>query len=228
MPVDLTRLPGLGGWAGDPLWAPVYDWTVEHPRLGGLLWWLGAGSDLRLLHRATEEVGRVPAGARVLDVPCGGGVALRGLRPGQGVDYVAADIAEAMLRRTRAAAARRRVADQVTTEIADVGDLPYEAASFDLVVTFTGLHCFPDPRRAVAEMLRVLRPGGVLTGSALFTDTGLQAEPMRQAGRAAGLLGPMCSREDLRRWLSAGHLSPVSMHASGAFAYFQGTKRDSP
>ncbi len=222
----LTRLPGVRGWEADPLWASIYDWTVEHERAGGLLWRLGAGSDLRLLHEAAEEIGRLPGGARVLDIPCGGGVALRGLRPGQGVDYLAADIAEAMLARTRDAARRRRVSDQVTTRIADVGDLPFEDGSFDLVVSLTGLHCFPDPSRAVAEMGRVLRPGGVLTGSALFTDTGVRAEPMRRMGRAAGLLGPMCSRDDARWWLSGAGVTPVSMRTSGAFAYFRGTRRD--
>ncbi len=225
---DLRRLPGLGGWDADPLWAPVYGWIVEHERAGGLLWRAGAGSDLRLLHQAAAEIGTLPAGSRVLDVPCGGGVALRGLRRGQGVDYVAVDIAEAMLRRTRDAAARRGVSDQVTTRVADVADLPFEDAAFDLVSTFTGLHCFPDPRQAVAEMTRVLRPGGVLTGSALFSDTGLRAEPMRRAGRAVGLIGPMCSRAEAVRWLNEGGVAPVTVRTSGAFAYVRGARSGRP
>lgn len=219
--LDLSRIPGLGGWDRDPLWASVYDWIVEHERVGGILWRVGAGSDLRLLHRAADEVGTLPAGARVLDVPCGGGVALRGLRPGQGVDYVAADISAAMLRRTREAARRRGVDDQVTTLEADVGSLPLEDGSVDLVVSLTGLHCFGDPGLAVREMVRVLRPGGVLTGSALFSDTGACAEPMRRAGRAAGLIGPMCSRDELRRWLVDAGAAPPSIRTSGAFAYFR-------
>ncbi len=104
----------------------------------------------------------------MLDVPCGGGVALRGLRPGQGVRYVAADISRTMLDRTMAAATRRQVAAQVEPVLADVGALPFADAEFDLVVSFTGLHCFPDPHQAVREMGRVLTPGGVLTGSALL------------------------------------------------------------
>ena len=84
------------------------------------------------------------------------------------------------------AARERGVDDQVEPRIADVGDLPFEDGSFDLVVSFTGLHCFPDPARAVVEMVRVLRPGGVITGSALLNDSGIQHEPIRRAGRLAG------------------------------------------
>lgn len=220
----VAKVPGLGGWSDDPLWASFYDWTVEHPRAGGAIWRAGIQSDLRLLYRAAAEIGRQPAGARILDIPCGGGVALRGLKPGQGVAYVAADIAQAMLDRTMEAARERGVADQVEPRIADVGDLPFADASFDLVVTFTGLHCFPDPARAVIEMARVLRPGGVLTGSALLNDS-VRYAPLRKAGRIAGLLGPGCTSHDLDGWLAGQGIADVVIEKSGAIGYFRGVKR---
>ncbi|HVK28587.1 MAG TPA: class I SAM-dependent methyltransferase [Nocardioides sp.] len=220
----VAKVPGLGGWSDDPLWASFYDWTVEHPRAGGVVWRAGIQSDLRLLYRAAAEIGRQPAGARILDIPCGGGVALRGLTPGQGVEYVAADIAQSMLDRTLEAAQERGVADQVEPRIADVGDLPFADDSFDLVVTFTGLHCFPDPARAVIEMARVLRPGGVLTGSALLNDA-LRYAPLRKAGRIAGLLGPGCTSDDLEAWLAGQGIADVVIEKSGAIGYFRGVKR---
>ncbi|WP_148613569.1 class I SAM-dependent methyltransferase [Nocardioides rubriscoriae] len=219
-----VKVPGLGGWSEDPLWATVYDWSVEHPRAGGLLWRIGIQSDLQRLYAATDELTALAPGSRVLDVPCGGGVALRGLRPGQGVDYVAADIAQAMLDRTTRAAHERGVADQVSTQVADVGDLPFDDDSFDLVVSFTGLHCFPDPARAVVEMARVLRPGGVITGSTLLNDSGLRHEPMRRGGRLAGLLGPGCTGPELLHWLGARGLPDATLERSGAMAYFRGVK----
>jgi len=221
----MDRIPGLGGWDQDPAWATFYDWTVEHPRLGGLIWKLGIQSDLRRLYRAAAEIGRQPAGSRILDIPCGGGVALRGLRPGQGVDYVAGDISPTMLERTLRAARRREVADQVTTRVADVGALPFADGWFDLVVTFTGLHCFPDPERAVSEMARVTRPGGVLTGSALLNDSGLHHEHIRLAGRLGGLLGPGCTQPQLVDWLERDGVADVVVDRSGAIAYFRGVKR---
>lgn len=220
----LRRLPGLGGWSDDPLWAHVYDWTVEHPRAGGLAWRVGIGSDLGRLHAAALEIGRQPDGSAILDVPCGGGVALRGLRPGQDVRYVAADIAPAMLERTRAAALARGVASRVETVLADVGRLPFADGDFDLVVSFTGLHCFPDPHQAVREMVRVLHPGGVLTGSALLEDTGVRYLPIRTAGRMAGLLGPGATTTEVRVWLEQAGLGEVTVELSGAIGYFRGVR----
>ena len=223
--LDRLRLPGLGGWSEDPLWASFYDWSVEHPRAGGAVWRLGIGSDLALLYRAAAEIGRQPAGSAVLDVPCGGGVALRGLRPGQGIRYVAADIAQAMLDRTVDAARERNVSDQVEPRIADVGDLPFEDGEFDLVVSFTGLHCFPDPHRAVLEMGRVTHAGGVLTGSALLNDTGdLRTLPVRGLGRISGLLGPSATKSEVSRWMAEAGFTDVTLELSGAMAYFRGVK----
>jgi SAM-dependent methyltransferase len=218
------KVPGLGGWSEDPLWGSFYDWTVEHPRVGGAIWRLGIQSDLSKLYAAAEEIGRQPPGSRILDLPCGGGVALRGLRPGQGVEYVAADISQTMLDRTMEAARERGVADQVVPRVADVGELPFESGSFDLVVSFTGLHCFPDPARAVVEMVRVLRPGAAITGSTLLNDTGLRHEPLRRVGRLAGLLGPGCTGDELLHWLTAQGCRDATLERSGAMGYFRAVK----
>lgn len=220
----LSKIPGVGGWSEDPAWASFYDWTVEHPRVGGAVWRFGIHSDLQQLYDAAAEIGRMPAGSRILDIPCGGGVALRGLVPGQGVEYVAADISTTMLQRTRRAAEKRGVADQLVTQVADVGALPFDDATFDLVVSFTGLHCFPDPRAAVAEMVRVLRPGAVLTGSALLNDSGIQHEHVRIGGRLLGVLGPGCTGGEIVAWLREDGLEDVVLEKSGAIGYFRGVK----
>jgi SAM-dependent methyltransferase len=225
MRLRVPGVPGMGGWDQDPLWGRFYDWTVEHPQPGGLLWRVGIGSDLGLLYAAAREIGRQPAGSSVLDVPVGGGVALRSLRRGQGVRYVAADISQTMLDRTMALAREHGVSGQVEPVVADVGELPFGDQEFDLVVSFTGLHCFPDPHAAVREMVRVLHPGGVLTGSSLLNDAGLQFLPMRVGGRLAGLLGPGVTGSDVRLWMAEEGLADVTLERSGAMAYFRGVKQ---
>jgi ubiquinone/menaquinone biosynthesis C-methylase UbiE len=221
----LPRPSAFGSWEQDPAWAHFYDWSVEHRRIGGAVWRLGLGSDLGELHRATDEIGRQPAGSRILDIPCGGGVALRGLRPGQGVRYVAADISPAMLRRTGEAARARRVEDQVEPVIADVHELQFEDGAFDLVVSFTGLHCFPRPRDATLELGRVTRPGGTLSGSTLLNITSLRTIPISIVGRQLDLLGPGVTPEELPRWLAEAGFVDVRIHTSGPMAYFRGTRR---
>jgi SAM-dependent methyltransferase len=222
-------IPGLGGWGEDPLWGRFYDWTVEHPQPGAALWRVGIGSDLRRLYAAAAEIGRQPAGSSVLDVPVGGGVALRGLRRGQGVRYVAADISQTMLDRAMKVARDRGVAGQVEAVLADVAELPFGDDEFDLVVSFTGLHCFPDPHRAVLEMGRVTAPGGVLTGSALlnappFSRGGLRMIPLRGIGRLSGLLGPGATRHDVRTWMGEAGFTDVTLEMSGAIGYFRGVR----
>lgn len=222
------RLPLVGAWDEDPLWAKFYPLMVEHPAIGKPLWRLGLGSDISRLYAAAREIADLPDGARVLDVPVGGGVALRGLRPGGSVDYLAADISPTMLSRAMAVARKRGVEDQVTTAIADVGALPFEDESFDLVVSLTGLHVFPDPQLAIREMVRVLKPGAAITGSSLFTAdfSGLERryQLVHAAGRRAHVLGPMCSADDARRWLEEAGASAVHLEMSGAMGYFRAIK----
>ncbi|WP_372734677.1 methyltransferase domain-containing protein [Nocardioides sp.] len=221
------RNPLARGWEGDPLWGSVYDWTVEHRVVGGALWKVAIQSELGKLYAAAAEVAAAPAGSRVLDVPCGGGVAMRALMPGQGVRFIAADISERMIDRTVKRAQASGVADQVTGQVADVAHLPFDDSSFDLVTSFTGLHCFPDPARAVIEMTRVLKPGGVITGSTLITDAGLRYAGMWRGGRFTGLLGPGCSSTEIRLWLTGQGMDEVTLTVSGAMGYFRGVKGQS-
>jgi ubiquinone/menaquinone biosynthesis C-methylase UbiE len=94
-----------------------------------------------------------------LDVGCGTGflsfeLASRGHRV-TGVDFAPAMIAEA----------RRKAADRslaVRFEEADAEQLPFGAASFDLVISRHVLWTLPHPQAAIDEWRRVLRPGGRL------------------------------------------------------------------
>jgi len=86
----------------------------------------------------------LPDGSAVLDVPCGGGFALRGLRPDQDVRSVAADTSTDMLARAQRRAADLGRDDIVFTE-ANIERMPFDYNEFDLCVSFNGLHCLPDP-----------------------------------------------------------------------------------
>ena len=206
-------------WRRDHPWAAVYDFFIEREQLNRPFGWLLFGTDTQLLYRTIAAIEEVPEGGAVLDVPCGGGVALRGIPRGRKLRYVAADISPAMLERT-ASVARERGLDQVETCAADVEDLPFADGEFDLCLSLTGLHCFPRPGRAVEEIARCLRPGGRLVGSMFVTDAGLRYAPLVAAGRAAGVMGPSGGGADLERWLSDAGLKRQKIQRSGALAYF--------
>jgi SAM-dependent methyltransferase len=205
-------------WRRGHPWAAVYDFFVERESLSGPVGKLLFGTDTGLLYDEMRAVDDVPDGGAVLDIPCGGGVALRALAPERDIRYVAADIAPAMLERT-AHVARERGLGQVETRIADAEDMPFEDAEFDLCMSFAGLHCFPHPDLATREVARVLKPGGRFVGSVFLTD-GIRYRPMVVLGRVAGVMGPSGGMADLRRWFDDAGFADAQIERSGAIAYF--------
>jgi|tagenome__1003787_1003787.scaffolds.fasta_scaffold20848558_3 SAM-dependent methyltransferase len=207
-------------WRRGHPWAAVYDFVVERESLSRPIGQLLFGTDTRLLYERMRAVDDVPEGGSVLDIPCGGGVALRALSPQHRVRYVAADISPGMLERTGEVAAELGL-EQVDTEIADVEDLQYRDREFDLCLSFAGLHCFPHPDVATKEIARVLKPGGRFVGSVFLRDGGIRYEPMVVLGRVAGVMGPSGGRSDLERWLDDAGFSESRVERSGAIAYFE-------
>src|SRR5436309_7690200 len=207
-------------WEGGHPWSHVYDFFVERELFRSTLGWLLFGTDGRMWNRIVSSIGEVPDGGSILDVPCGGGVALRGLDPDQDVRYVAADISPQMLDRT-ARAAEKRGLTQVQTQSADIEQLPFDDGEFDLVVSLTGLHCVSHPDAAVKELARCLKPDGLLAGSMFATDSGVRYTPHVVAGRAIGMMGPGGGLADLERWLREAGLENITTERSGALLYFR-------
>jgi SAM-dependent methyltransferase len=112
----------------------------------------------RPLFEAVLEAADVRAGTRVLDVGCGSGLtlvlaALRGAVP-SGID-----ISPGLL-----GVARERLADADLCE-GDMEALPFDDAAFDAVLGINAFQFAGDPRRALAQAARVVRPGGRVVAS---------------------------------------------------------------
>ncbi|HEY8536486.1 MAG TPA: class I SAM-dependent methyltransferase [Vicinamibacterales bacterium] len=115
------------------------------------------GTAARLVNHAT-----VRAGQRLLDVACGTGVvAITAAR--RGARATGLDLTPALLARAREHATIAGV--EVDFHEGDVETLPFEDASFDVVVSQFGHMFAPRPDVALREMLRVLKPGGTLAFS---------------------------------------------------------------
>lgn len=193
----------------------VYDYYIERPRLARLI--LGAmwGVDPRPFYRSLAAVAEAPEGTTILDVPCGGGIALRGLRPAQRVSWIGVDIEPAMLRRAQKRAARFTTIQTRFIE-GDMTALPLEDGVADLCLSYGGLHCVPEPGAALAEMARCLRPGGRLLGS-----TFLAAGSHRQRwllGRDD--FGHTGTADDLRGWLGECGLADASLDREDGLVVF--------
>jgi ubiquinone/menaquinone biosynthesis C-methylase UbiE len=140
------------------------------------------------------ELAQIRAGQRVLDVACGTGVVTRLLadRVGPGGHVVGLDLSPVML-----AAARAGVRNaNIEWREASAQSIPLPDSAFDAVVCQQGLQFFPDKATALAEMRRVLVPGGQL---ALAVWRSIEHAPAFQAleqaltrriGAAKGALPP--------------------------------------
>jgi ubiquinone/menaquinone biosynthesis C-methylase UbiE len=132
-------------------------WDAQAGRYDRMMsWW-----ERRVLGRDNRPWAARRVQGDVLEVAVGTGLNLPHYDPDLKVTGI--DLSSAMLdvARQRAAELGRQV-DRVDLREGDAHQLPFDGASFDTVVCTFSLCNIPDPRQAIAEMRRVLRPGGRL------------------------------------------------------------------
>jgi SAM-dependent methyltransferase len=131
--------------------------------------------------RLVENVDVMP-GDKVLDIACGSGnvtiAAARRFADTTGLDYVA-DLLASGRRRAEA-----EHFDDIKWVEGDAQDLPFEDASFDVVLSTFGVMFAPDQQKAASEVLRVTRPGGRI-GIGSWTPDGATGEMFRITGKHA-------------------------------------------
>jgi SAM-dependent methyltransferase len=200
----------------------IYDYAIEREWLmraiGRAVW----GIDMSVLYASIGSIGRVTDGSTILDVPCGGGVAFRALRPDQDVRYIAADLSEEMLARARRRAEPRSLS-RVEFVVADMRALPFADEQADLFLSYCGLHMLEDPEPAVTEIARCLKPGGELVGTSLLAEGSWQQRALIGVGRRRGFPVPPSGR-DLRRWLTAVGIAEPVIEPGHGLAVFRGHK----
>ena len=111
--------------------------------------------------RVTGEVAAAYPGGTVLEIGSGPGrLAVRLAREAPGITLTGVDISEAMVERAARRAAGAGLSERVRFEVGDVGALPLSDEDFDAVVSTLSLHHWPEPAHGLAEIHRVLKPGG--------------------------------------------------------------------
>ena len=150
----------------------------------------------QFMGRWSREIGKAflawlqpPKGAHWLDVGCGTGIFTELICDSCApASVVAVDPAEAQIAHARKGGTRRKA----DFRLADAQELPFPDASFDVVGSALVMNFVPNRARAVSEMRRVARPGGLIAAcvwdfAAEFSPSG----PLRRAMRRIGLDAPL-------------------------------------
>jgi ubiquinone/menaquinone biosynthesis C-methylase UbiE len=153
---------GLYSWAAGRLYEPV----VVH---GGFRLFGGRLNEL-VLEQGRRAVAASP-GRPILDIPAGTGYFTAHVAQRHDVIVVAADYAPGMARRVLQVAQRLEPATLQVIQ-ADIHDLPFRDGCFGGVLCTNGLQVIPGLDRSLAELTRVLAPGGILLVSVLTVPLG--------------------------------------------------------
>lgn len=148
--------------------ASFYDGMMTYSTLPGkaicrLIWNMDQAKNLRYIEQALSGVPENFAG-KLLEVPIGTGVLTMPVYkelPDADItclDY-SADMMSAAEKKAKAAGIKN-----ITFRQGDVGALPFDDGSFDIVLSLNGFHAFPDKDAAYRETFRVLKPGGTFCG----------------------------------------------------------------
>jgi ubiquinone/menaquinone biosynthesis C-methylase UbiE len=139
-----------GGWRYD-----LHGWLLD------TFWFRGQGRELR---RRAATLARLLPSEQVLDVGCGTGtLALEVARRVGGAGRVAGiDPSPEQIARARAKATRRHL--PIEFQVGAIEQLPFPNQTFDVVLSTLMMHHLPAPlkRQGLAEIARVLKPGGRL------------------------------------------------------------------
>lgn len=155
-------------------WAPIYDPVF------GLATGLGRKA-------AVSTLNGLPAG-RVLEVGVGTGIALPHYRRDHRI--VGIDLSPDMLRRADRRVARLGLANVEELHEMDAAELSFADASFDVAVAMFVMTVVPDHQRVLAEIVRVVRPGGhVVLVNHFSVDKGPRAAIERSLSRYSATLG---------------------------------------
>lgn len=189
-----------------------------------LMW--GTTKFIPLLFELLESVASDCEPGYFLDIPVGTGVFTAGeysLQPN--LEFIAADYSRRMLE----SAYEKVVAEDygnVMLVRTDVRSLPFVDGAFSGVLSMNGFGSFPDPAKALDELVRVLRPNGKLAGSAFVRGERLVTDLLlRGPGAWLGQFSsPIYTEEEFIAQLATRGVNSVVTKKVNSILFFSGRK----
>ncbi|MER7986305.1 methyltransferase domain-containing protein [Streptomyces noursei] len=129
----------------------------------------------RLTDEMTDRL-RIDQGQRVLDIGCGVGQPAMRIARRTGAHVTGIAISQDQIARATALAEDAGLSDRVAFRHADAMQLPFPDDSFDAAIAIESIFHMPDRGRVLAEVCRVLRPGGRLVLTDFFERGPVPAE----------------------------------------------------
>jgi arsenite methyltransferase len=211
----ISRFPDLSplDLAADPkgCCARLYESDAVRWLLDGQLHPGGERLTLRLARLAGAARGQ-----RVLDVACGSGGTVILLARALDCLAVGVDLGARAIEEATGAARRAQLAGRASFMVGDAEALPLADASFDVALSECSLCTFPSKPRAIAEMARVVRPGGTIAIADVTADVDALPPPLRSAAARVACVADACSADEYAALLRDAGCEPLAIEPHDA------------
>ncbi len=190
-----------------------------------LVWNMDREKNLRYITEALNGIPEDFAG-RLLEVPVGTGVLTMPVyRQLPDADITCLDYSAEMMTAARAKAEHLALRN-VSFVQGDVGALPFDDESFDIVLSLNGFHAFPDKEAAYRETFRVLKKGGTFCGC-FYIQNGCRRTDwfIRHLYVPKGFFTPPFETEESLRKRLAGMYEDVHVTAVEGIGCFRTRKK---
>lgn len=148
--------------------ASIYDGMITYTApigklLNKFIWGFNAKTTAQWINGALSGVPENFSG-KLLEIPVGTGVLTMPMyQTLPGADIICMDYSQDMMDHAKQRAAAMNISN-ISFHQGDVGHLPFDDESFDIVLSLNGFHAFPDKEAAYKETYRVLKTGGIFCG----------------------------------------------------------------
>jgi arsenite methyltransferase len=165
------------------------------------------------LTRRLAELAGVERGQRLLDVACGNGTTALLLARELHCVAVGVDLGARAIERAAAAARAAGLERRASFVVGDAETLPVADSGFDVVLSECSLCTFPDKRRAVTEMARVVRPGGTIAIADVTANLDALPLPLRSAAARVACVADARSADEYLALLRAAGCQPLAIES---------------